>query len=158
MLSNPEEKQKTSFERGKQNSLISEEYVKNKYGIKVDEYEPLDSMKRRVEVKSCQLILKDRFDSSFRKGIFILRKHQHDFILKSNGNYIFVLMYQSKVVADIRCKASEVQHLIEWDSTEHCKIPWSEVIPYTSAFEFLKQAPPAELIATGSFAQKMLRG
>lgn len=31
-------------------------------------------------------------------------------------------------------------------------------IPYTSAFEFLKQAPPAELIATGSFAQKMLRG
>jgi len=153
-----EEKQRTSFDRGKQNSLISEEYVRKKYGFKIDELEPLDNMKMKIEVKSCQLILKDRFDSSIRKGIFILRKHQHNIVLGTGGNYIFVLMYQNRVIADHRCKPSDLTSLIAWDSSGHCKIPWSKIFSYDQAFSFLKDAPPAELIATGSFAQKMLRG
>jgi hypothetical protein len=147
---------KASFVRGKRNSQIAEEYVTNKYGFKIDPEEPLDSMKRNIEVKSCQMLLTDNHVSICRKGIFVLRKHQHNILLKKEGSYIFVLMHFNQIITDARIQADKIDTMVEWDNVGYCAIPWNKIIPYSEIFDFIKKAPPAELIPSKTFAKKMM--
>ena len=147
---------KESFDRGKKNSRFAEEYIHQKYGIKINEDTPLDNMKRNIEVKSCQMILTDKGDHSFKKGIFVIRKSQHEVILERKGSYYFVLMHFNKAILDIRYRADKLNSMLIWDNFGYCRIPWDQVIPYSDIFKFVKETPPAELLPSKSFAREML--
>ncbi len=150
------QQQKKAFDRGKRNSQIAEEYIHRKYGYKINDETPLDSMNSNIEVKSCQMLLTDIHDSSFRKGIFIIRKPQHNILLERNGSYYFVLMHYKQVIGDVRKRADHVDAMVSWDHVGYSKIPWNEVFSYSEIFKFVKEVPPADLIPSKTFEKKMM--
>ncbi len=154
----PHEDQKAFFDRGKNYSIIAEKWAEEEYDLKIDQRSLIDDPVNNIEVKSCQILLRDIYNTStMKKGIFIFKQHQHNQLRHRNGDYVFVLMYFNKVVTGIRVTAKKVNKKLSWDYTGQAFIPWNEVIDPEQILPFFMEIPTSQPIMGGEFSKKMLR-
>ena len=157
-MSHPNTYGNGSYERGKKYSNIAEHYAEEKYGLKINQENTIDDVNNRVEVKSCQLVLKDYYDKSIlRKGTIRLRKKQHQELASRKGKYIFILMIFENVIADTSVRAKTLENQIIWDIYDECAISWDEIFGYKGIAKILKELAPVEVPREGNFARKMRR-
>ena len=79
-----------------------------------------------IEVKSCQAWQKDTSHSkNRRRGRFVLYKNQHEFLLKNDGYYLF-LVKTSKGIFLRLMKAKDVPAV--FDRNDRCLLAWTKVI------------------------------
>jgi len=78
-----------------------------------------------VEVKSCSEYVRDRsHKNNRRRGRFIISKSQHDFLVKNNGSYLFIVRLDRGGCFFRFVKASKLDIVFKSERTSIC---WKKI-------------------------------
>ena len=81
-----------------------------------------------VEVKSAQVQVKNGWKNPRTAGRFILTNYQHRVLLETDGDYLFVVVHDGKVIAEKRLKAATIERRFKVSERRQIAIPHPKII------------------------------